>query len=403
MKNLFLMYGIALLLQCCGNQNSSQIQVESDVKTVNENLNSDNFISLGDEPIETSVNCTERLIDAVYLNDSIRIRKILSDGCDVNQKITTGHNYYAKDSTYNTALNQSANYEITKLLLESGANPNIELGTRSPLEFSIFQNMNDIAKLLIDNGADVNHFNKYTEFQNPLIAAISAGNIEALKLLIGNGAKFKPYEKNVHEPLHKAIRHQKLEVAKFLIGNGVSTRTKITPTNLEGEFGDCLPCPFEIEPIHSAAQISDPEVAIKFIDLLITNGANINAKNKHKQNALSYIAARGSSITAKYLIDKGADIDSESVSTSAAYQNNDLLRVLLNNGGNPNGNNIDKISPLNQAIFCCGDGFNDATIEKRIETVNILLEYGAKADEDLMGKIKKQDHLKPILSILENK
>ena len=403
MKNLFLMYGIALLLQCCGNQNSSQIQVESDVKTVSGNFNTDNFISLDDEPIETSVNCTERLIDAVYLNDSIKIRKILSDGCDVNQKITTGHNYYAKDSTYNTALNQSTNYEITKILLESGANPNIELGTRSPLEFSIFQNRNDIAKLLIDNGADVNHFNKYTEFQNPLTAAISAGNIEALKLLIGNGAKFKPYEKNVHEPLHKAISHQKLEVAKFLIENGVSTRTKITPTNLEGEFGDCVPCPFEIEPIHSAAQISDSEVAIKFIDLLISKGANINAKNKHKQTALSYIAAQGSSITAKYLIDKGADIDSESVSTSAAYQNNDFLRVLLNNGGNPNGNKIDKFSPLNQAIFCCGDGFNDTSIKNRIETVNILLEYGAKADKDLMAKIKKQDHLKPILSILENK
>ena len=164
-------------------------------------------------------------------------------------------------------------------------------------------------------------------------------------------------------------------MAKFLIQSGVSTRTKITPVNLEGEFGDCVPCPYEIEPIHSAAQISDPQVAIKFIDLLTSNGANINAKNKHKQTALSYIAANGSSAIAKYLIQKGADVDSKSISTAAAYQNNDFLSVLLNNGGNPNENNKDNVSHLNQAIFCCGDGFNDTTVKNRIETVNILLEY----------------------------
>jgi cytohesin len=319
----------------------------------------------------------------------------------VNQKITSGHNYYAKDSTYDTALSQSTNFEITKLLLESGANPNIELGTRSPLEFAVFQNRNDIARLLIKYGADVNHLNKFTELQNPLIAAILPGNIEGLKLLLENGAKFKPYEKNVHEPLHKAIRHERLEMAKFLIESGVSTRTKITPKNLEGEFGDCVPCPFEIEPIHSAAQINDSHVAIKFIELLVSNGANINAKNKHKETALSYIAAKGSSAIAKYLIEKGAAVDSKSISTASAYQNNDFLRVLLNNGGNPNESNQDKISPLNQAIFCCGDGFNEEAVKNRIETVNILLEYGAKADDGLMSKIKKQDHLKPILSILE--
>jgi len=72
-------------------------------------------------------------------------------------------------------------------------------------------------------------------------------------------------------------------VAKFLIDNGVSTRTKITPKNLEGEFGDCVPCPFEIEPIHSAAQIRDSEVAIKFIDLLISNGAKRINRNSNLQ------------------------------------------------------------------------------------------------------------------------
>ena len=402
MKFLINVISIIVLLQCCNNKNTNQTQSDPNVKPLSENLVKSIRISVdNNEQREINKNCIESLINAVQLIDSVRIRKILSDGCDVNQKLTTGHNYYAKDSTYKTALSHSANYDITKLLLESGANPNIELGIRSPLEFAVLQNRNDIARLLIANGADVNHFNKFTEYQSPLIAAISTGNIEALKLLIANKAKFKPYAKNIHEPLHKAIRHKRLEVAKFLIQNGVSTRTKITPKNLEGEFGDCVPCPYEIEPIHSAAQISDSQIAIKFIDLLVTNGANVNAVNKHKQTALSYIANKGSSEIAKYLIEKGADVDSKSVSTAAAYQNNEFLQVLLNNGGNPNENTKDNFTPLNQAIFCCGDGFNDETVQNRIETVNILLEYGAKVDDSLLNKIRKQERLKPILSILE--
>ena len=391
------------MLQSCNNKNASQTQAEPNVKVISESLDIGNKISDDNsQQRESNKNCTESLINAVQTSDSVRIRELLSDGCDVNQKITTGHNYYSKDSTYKTALSHSTNYDITKLLLESGANPNIELGIGSPLEFAVLQNRNDIARLLIAYGADVNHFNKFTEYQSPIIAAVSTGNLEVLKLLIENKAKFKPYAKNIHEPLHKAIRHQRLEVAKFLIQSGVSTRTKITPKNLEGEFGDCVPCPYEIEPIHSAAQISDSKTAIEFIAILLSNGANINAINKHKQTALSYIAANGSSEIAEYLIDEGVDIDSKSISTSAAYQNNEFLRVLLNNGGNPNENTEDNVSSLSQAIFCCGNGFNDATVKNRIETVKILLEYGAKVDEGLLNKIREQERLKPFLNILEN-
>jgi ankyrin repeat protein len=397
MQNLILIFGIAILLQYCGNQNTSQIQEESHINSVSKKLNPDSKTSVDNEP--TKSNCTKLLIDAVRINDSIRIKKILSNGCDVNQKISTGHNYYAKDSTYETPLSQSTNYEITKLLLEFGANPNIELGTRSPLESIVFQNRNDIAKLLIENGADVNHFNKFTEFQNPLIAAISTGNIEALKILIGNKAKFKSYEENIHEPLHKAIRHERLEVAEFLIQSGISTRTKITPRNLEGDFGDCVPCPFEIEPIHSAAQITNPELAIRFIDLLVSNNADINAENNHGESPISYIAAKGNPKVGQYLISKGAKISSGSISTAAAYQNNEYLRILLSNGGNPNTHV--KLSPLHQAIFCCGDGFNDRSIDKRIETVKILLEYGAIPPEELIDKLKNEERLKSILSIFE--
>ena len=71
----------------------------------------------------------------------------------------------------------------------------------------------------------------------------------------------------------------------------------------------------------------------------------------------------------------------------------------MSNGGNPNTHV--KLSPLHQAIFCCGDDFNDRSIDKRIETVKILLEYGAIPPEELIDKLKNEERFKSILSILE--
>ena len=120
------------------------------------------------------------------------------------------------------------------------------------------------------------------------------------------------------------------------------------------------------------------ELAKKFIDLLLANDANINATNKYQQAPLSYIASSGNSQIAKHLILKGAKIGNEVVSTAASYQNNDYLTVLLENGGSPGGESQNGTSPLENSIFCCGDGFNEARAKTRLPTVELLLKHGAK-------------------------
>ena len=393
MRYLFSILSIAILIQCSEYRSANQTQEQTIAKTRSDKSKSENNIT-ATKPFKNS-NCTKKLINAVRKNDSLSIQRLINNGCDINEKLTTGHNYYANDSIYDTALSNSINFKTSKLLLELGANPNIELGERTPLETAIFLRRNDLVKLLINNGADVNYFNQFTEYQSPLITAISTGNIAALKLLIESGAKFKEYGKNIHEPLHQAIRNKRTEVAKLLIKNGISTTTKITPVNLEGDFGDCLPCPYDIEPIHSAVQIKDTQLAIEFIDLLISNNANINAKNKSDQTPLSYIAANGNHEIAQHLISKGASIVEGAIVTSAGYQNNDYLEILLKNGGKPSS------SALKEAIFCCGDGFNEASIEKRTKTINLLIQYGAKPTNELMDKLSRQERLKPILEMIK--
>jgi|GEM_PF-3482623 len=401
MKYLFLAYILLALLQCSEAKHKNQVEAQNASVVLSSDETSYNIIDKTEELHSIKPDCYEKLIEAIHKNDTILLSAILKNGCELNKIAVTGHNYYANDSTYSTPLSISGQYGITKILLQYGADPNINLGDRSPLELAVMQHKNDIVKLLIEKGANVNHFNKFTDYQSPIITAVSTGNLEALEMLIENGAEFKPNEKNVHNSLHKAIRHKQFEIAEFLIKNGVNTRTKVTPVNFEGEFGDCVPCPFEIEPIHSAVQLTDTALAINFIDLLISNNADVNAMNKNRQTPLSYIAASGDSAIAKHLISKGAIVDNVSVIRAARYHNEEYLKVLLNNGGDPNGNENKVTSPLSQAVLCCGDGFNNSPVESRINTVSILLENGAKPSKELLIRVNSEDRLKPISAILE--
>ena len=340
-------------------------------------------------------NCSRSLIKSVLENDTIEIVKLLIKGCDVNQVVTSGYNYYSGDSTYHTPLSSSNSYTMTKLLLESGADPNIELGEHSPLESAIILHKNQIVKLLLKYKADVNHFNKFTEYQNALIAAISTGNRIGLNILLENGAKFKPYNKNIHDPIHKSINHQQYDIAKYLLQQGLNSRIKVTPVNLEGEFGDCVPCPYAIEPIHSAVQLTDISQVKKFIDLLIDYNADLNAKTKDGLSSLGYIVANGNAEIAKYLISKGAVVDDGAINQAVSYQNNDYLHVLLKNWLEPNS------ASLYNAIVCCGDGFNNAAIDSRMETVELLLNYGVKPEKRTINLIRNDSRHHNLIKIFE--
>jgi uncharacterized protein len=79
--------------------------------------------------------------------------------------------------------------ETTQHLLENGADPNAvaknETGFTA-LTGAVSQNHNDVAKMLVDKGANVNY--RYEGGFTPLMHAASAGNFELVKLLLENGA-----------------------------------------------------------------------------------------------------------------------------------------------------------------------------------------------------------------------
>lgn len=109
----------------------------------------------------------------------------------------------------------SQHNEVTKLLITFGADVNIG-GKYNKLYSAIKGNNIQLAKLLIENGAEVNLFTH-------LETAVIKGNVEILKLLIENGAELvEPFE------LFKlAIKRDELDIIQLLLDNGLSPTTSI--------------------------------------------------------------------------------------------------------------------------------------------------------------------------------
>ena len=133
------------------------------------------------------------------------------------------------------------NFEITKLLLENSANPNmrfedIEKGNPTPLIHASGANQKDIAQLLLQYGADANL--KNANGLTALMVAINNKNNDLVKLLIDNGVdiNFRVNLKNVAKqleieratPLMSAIFADNYEAIKLLFQNGVNTSIRTT-------------------------------------------------------------------------------------------------------------------------------------------------------------------------------
>lgn len=122
----------------------------------------------------------------------------------------------------------------------------------------------ELAKLLIEKGADVNA--KEWDGSTPLHVVAFNGSLEFAKLLIEKGADVNCKDKNAFTPLHLAA-DDKLEVIELLIEKGAYL-------NAKNELGYTA--------LHCAALYNSVEVA----KLLIEKGADVNIKN-HPYGALT--------------------------------------------------------------------------------------------------------------------
>lgn len=106
-------------------------------------------------------------------------------------------------------------HEIAKTLIDNGANPNaITDEGMSVLEWAITSGNQLLIEVLINNGADVN---LVSDDVTPLMAAAKKGNVQIVELLIKHGADVKKKIGNF-TAVHYADHYGNDEIVELLFG-----------------------------------------------------------------------------------------------------------------------------------------------------------------------------------------
>ncbi len=283
------------------------------------------------------------LRDSATVWPNAEITKLLIEaGADVNYVGLQGNN---KIPVLCGAIHKG-DAAIIKLLLGNGADPNCrrifddgDFSSALIDSIAVWPNA-EIAKLLIEAGADVNYVGLMDGAKIPVLsAAISCGKVETVKLLLGKGA-----DPNAERTLKNGNRCSALgdsiavypnnDIAKLLISAGANV-------NYVEQNGN-----FRIPVLSSAVNKGNAEMVAH----LLSYGADPNAERVKSDGTLRYLALRDCIVECPnnaimtMLINAGADVNcveknynsetpllAEAIWTGSA----DLVAFLLSRGANP--------------------------------------------------------------------
>ncbi|MCG8486949.1 MAG: ankyrin repeat domain-containing protein [Chromatiales bacterium] len=221
------------------------------------------------------------------------VRDLSRKGGSINEK-NSAAGVYEGFTPLHMAIN-NGHKDVALYLIKGGANVNEKgkLG-RTPLHLAAYNGMPQVAKLLISRGAYVNASNEEgatplhsaafgivnsgdllkillakganvdsgtgTKIGTPLIHATKYGNLEAVKVLLNNGADINARDESGNSALHFASLYGRIDVATYLL----MKNPDVNQVNQENN-----------SPLHVAAINGRRMVA----EQLVYHGANLIGKN----------------------------------------------------------------------------------------------------------------------------
>ncbi|CAD7084027.1 unnamed protein product [Hermetia illucens] len=226
---------------------------------------------------------------------------------------------------------------VNALLSNSRADPNTtDPKGRSPLHFACSIGEHQIAKVLLDHGADPNRWDNENK-STPLHCAASAGSIECILLLLKRKAQIN-VGIETRSALHYAVDNNSLECAEILLKYGANPNT---------------PQVYTETPLHTAAALGHKEC----VELLLKYGADVRSQfGKRKLTAL-HLAAEGDYVDCvKLLLEHGAQVDARNADNQTPLhlaclaQCTETVELLLINKANVNASYKDGRTALHAAI-----------------------------------------------------
>jgi len=210
------------------------------------------------------------LVEAVMKGDAEQVRNLIAARTDVN----------VRDEGGKAALSWAGeldHVEIVKLFLEARADPNLQTtGTFAglgPLHYAAGHGRNEIVRLLISSGAQVNLKGKWDA--TPLHIAAFNAHWGTVLLLLEKGADAKAVKEDGSSVLHELAQASSAGVpaAKALI----AAKVDVNAVNKQGQTA-----------LHLAAMQGNKPI----VELLLDSGADVNAKDKKDKTALELARKR---------------------------------------------------------------------------------------------------------------
>ena len=253
------------------------------------------------------------LTDAIRSNDISKVKKLIQTKVNLEE-------VEAGITPLSLSVKENKN-EITKLLLEANANPNLrDEKFITPLMLAVCNQNSEIVKLLIKNNADIN---ANTQHETMLVKATRCSNAEIVQILLDSGID---YEKRIRtklispRPVVEALKVKKFDIADVLLNFNFDIN--------EGSYNGNL------SPLCFFSQNGETEA----VSYLIKKKANLNHLAQLNYTPLMFAATENRIEVVKLLIDAGADVnivskdDNESTALSLAREkkHEEIIKLLLN-------------------------------------------------------------------------
>lgn len=201
--------------------------------------------------------------------------------------------------------NTYSNNEIVKLLLENGADPDLE---NNKLETALIISFNNILskdsnietlQLLLENGANIDIENNY--YLHILLCACNYSNTDLIKILLEKNSDVNKINKYGTTALLCLCRNlniaHNIEIIEFLLKKGANPNSYI----------------HGYTPLMTFCRTSMYDSNIKMIKLLLEYGADINMEGTYGENALSLLCENlnlyDNTNTIKLLLDYDANVN----------------------------------------------------------------------------------------------
>ena len=245
--------------------------------------------------------------------------------------------------------------EVARLLLSKGADVNAQGGLYgNALQAASAAGHNPVVvQTLLDYGADVNAQGGYHE--NALQAASSVDNNPVVvQMLLDRGADVNAQGGEYGNALQAASLEGNDQIVQLLLNHGADINAQ------GGEYRNAL---------QAASFVLDNHVVVQ---ILLHHGADVNAQGGRYGNALQAASSEGNDQIVQLLLKHGADVNAQGRFCGNALQaasfegNTQIVQLLLNHGADVNAQG----GEYGNALYAASSEGND-------QIVQLLLNHGA--------------------------